>query len=125
VHLDHQSQPSRERSAQLLRQRIDARRFAQEPVVITGDFNAGEKNPAVASMTAGGAYVDSFRVKHPDEKVVGTFSAFDIAKTGVEKIDYVFVPAGTEVMRAEIVRTARAGRTPSDHFPVVAQFRFR
>ena len=125
VHLDHQSQPSRERSAQLLRQRIDARRFAQEPVVITGDFNAGEKNPAVASMTAGGTYVDSFRVKHPDEKNVGTFSAFDIAKTGVEKIDYVFVPAGTEVMRAEIVRTARGGRTPSDHFPVVAQFRFR
>ena len=125
VHLDHQSQPSRERSAQLLRQRIDARRFPHEPVVITGDFNAGEKNPAVASMIAGGAYVDTFRVKHPDEKNVGTFSAFDLAKTGVEKIDYVFVPAGTEVMRAEIVRTARNGRTPSDHFPVVAQIRFR
>ena len=125
VHLDHQSQPSRERSAQLLRQRIDARRFPQEPVVITGDFNAGERNPAVASMTAGGVYVDSFRVKHPDEKVVGTFSAFDVAKTGVEKIDYVFVPANAEVMRAEIVRTARNGRTPSDHFPVIAHFRFR
>lgn len=125
VHLDHQSQPSRERSAQLLRQRIDARRFAQEPVVITGDFNAGEKNAAVASMIAAGAYVDSFRVKHPDEKNVGTFSAFDIAKIGVEKIDYVFVPAGTDVMRAEIVRTARGGRTPSDHFPVVAHIRFR
>jgi endonuclease/exonuclease/phosphatase family metal-dependent hydrolase len=125
VHLDHQSQPSRERSAQLLRQRIDARRFSQEPVVITGDFNAGERNPAVASMTAGGVYVDSFRVKHPDEKVVGTFSAFDVAKTGVEKIDYVFVPANAEVTRAEIVRTARNGRTPSDHFPVIAHFRFR
>lgn len=125
VHLDHQSQPSRERSAQLLRQRIDARRFPQEPVVITGDFNAGEKNPAVASMTAGGANVDTFRVKHPDEKNVGTFSAFDLGKTGVEKIDYVFVPAGTDVISAAIVRTARNGRTPSDHFPVVAQFRFR
>jgi endonuclease/exonuclease/phosphatase family metal-dependent hydrolase len=64
-------------------------------------------------------------VKHPDETQVGTFSAFAIAKTGAEKIDYVFVPAGTEVMRAEIVRTARNGRTPSDHFPVVAQIRFR
>jgi len=125
VHLDHQSQPSRERSAQLLRQRIDARRFPQEPVVITGDFNAGERNPAAASMTASGVYVDSFRVKHPDEKVVGTFSAFDVAKTGVEKIDYVFVPADAEVMRAEIVRTARNGRTPSDHFPVIAHIRFR
>jgi endonuclease/exonuclease/phosphatase family metal-dependent hydrolase len=74
-------------------------------------------------MTAGDAFIDSFRVKHPDEKVVGTFSAFDLAKTGVEKIDYVFVQPGTEVIRAAIVRTARAGRTPSDHFPVVAHIR--
>lgn len=125
VHLDHESQPSRERSAQLLRQRIDARPFQNEPVVVTGDFNAGEKNPAVASMTSGGMFVDTFRVAHADEQTVGTFSGFDVAKTTGEKIDYVFALAGTEVMRAEIVRTVRAGRTPSDHFPVVAQIRFR
>ena len=62
-------------------------------------------------------------MKHPDEKVVGTFSGFDAAKTQGEKIDYVFVPPGTEVMRAEILRTSRSGRTPSDHFPVVAHIR--
>jgi endonuclease/exonuclease/phosphatase family metal-dependent hydrolase len=125
VHLDHQSQPSRERSAQLLRARIDERRVPQEPVIITGDFNAGERNLAVATMTAGGAFVDTFRVKHPDEKVVGTFTGFDAAKIEGEKIDYVFAPAGSEVLRAAIVRTARAGRLPSDHFPVVAQIRLR
>jgi endonuclease/exonuclease/phosphatase family metal-dependent hydrolase len=124
VHLDHESQPSRERSAALLRKRIDERRAPQEPVIVTGDFNAGERNPAVASMTAGGALTDTFRVKHPQEKTVGTFTGFDPAKTEGEKIDYVFVPAGTDVLRAEIVRTARAGRVPSDHFPVVAHIRF-
>ena len=123
VHLDHESQPSRERSAALLRQRIAERRHPAEPVVVTGDFNAGEQNPAVSAMTSGGTFVDTFRTRHPDEKVVGTFSGFDVAKTAGEKIDYVFVPPGTEVMRAEIVRTARSGRTPSDHFPVVAQIR--
>jgi predicted amidohydrolase YtcJ/endonuclease/exonuclease/phosphatase family metal-dependent hydrolase len=123
VHLDHESQPSRERSAALLRQRIAERRHADEPVIVTGDFNAGERNAAVSAMTAGNAFIDSFRVKYPDEKVVGTFSAFDVAKTGVEKIDYVFVQPGTEVIRAAIVRTARSGRTPSDHFPVVAHIR--
>ncbi len=123
VHLDHESQPSRERSAALLRQRIAERRQPGEPAIVTGDFNAGEQNPAVATMTAGGALLDTFRVKHPDEQEVGTFSAFDVAKTGKEKIDYVFVPPGTDVMRAEIVRTNRSGRTPSDHFPVVAQIR--
>jgi endonuclease/exonuclease/phosphatase family metal-dependent hydrolase len=125
VHLDHESQPSRERSAQLLRRRIDERAFATEPVIVTGDFNAGEKNPAVAAMTAGGSFVDTFRVKHAEEQTVGTFSGFDVTKTSGEKIDYVFAPSNAEVLGAEIVRTARAGRTPSDHFPVVAQIRLR
>src|SRR5829696_2383259 len=120
VHLDHESQPSRERSAALLRARIDARRTPREPVIVTGDFNAGEQNPAVASMTAGGALTDTFRVKHPREQVVGTFTGFDVTKASGDKIDYVFAPAGAEVLRAAIVRTARGGRTPSDHFPVVA-----
>ncbi|HET7695441.1 MAG TPA: amidohydrolase family protein [Vicinamibacterales bacterium] len=123
VHLDHESQPSRERSAALLRSRIAGRRHPDEPVVVTGDFNAGEQNAAVTTMVSGGALVDTFRVRFPDERVAGTFSGFDAARTGGEKIDYVFVPPGTEVMRAEIVRSARSGRTPSDHFPVIAQIR--
>ena len=123
VHLDHESQPSRERSAALLRKRVEQRRRPDEPAIVTGDFNAGEQNAAVAAMTAGGAFVDTFRLKHPDEKVAGTFSGFDAAKTQGEKIDYVFVTPGTEVMRAEILRTSRGGRTPSDHFPVLAHIR--
>jgi endonuclease/exonuclease/phosphatase family metal-dependent hydrolase len=123
VHLDHQSQPSRERSAELLRQRIDARAFPAEPAIVTGDFNAGEKNAAVTTMLSGGAFVDTFRVKSPTETVVGTFTGFDASKADGEKIDYVFAPAGAEVLRAEIVRIARAGRTPSDHFPVMAEIR--
>jgi endonuclease/exonuclease/phosphatase family metal-dependent hydrolase len=123
VHLDHESQPSRERSARLLRTRIDERRNPLEPVIITGDFNAGEKNPAVAAITAGGAFADTFRVKYPDERTVGTFTGFDPARTEGEKIDYVFAPASAEVLNAAIVRTTRGGRLPSDHFPVVAQIR--
>ena len=49
VHLDHQSQPSRERSTVLLRERINARSVTTEPVVVTGDFNVGETNPAIRS----------------------------------------------------------------------------
>ena len=52
LHLDHQSQPSRERSTELLRRRIDARAFPREPVVVTGDFNVGEGNPALRALVA-------------------------------------------------------------------------
>jgi endonuclease/exonuclease/phosphatase family metal-dependent hydrolase len=124
LHLDHQSQPSRERSTVLLRGRIDTR-AVPDPVIVTGDFNVGENNPALATLTAGSPapFVDTFRVLHPDVKDVGTFSGFKVGSIGTEKIDYVLVRPGTEVLSAEINRVSRNGRYPSDHFPVTARIR--
>ena len=122
VHLDHQSQPSRERSTLLLRERIEARSVAQEPVLVTGDFNVGEKNPALATLI--GPLVDSYRVVRPREKTVGTFTGFKPGNVEGEKIDYILAQPQTDVLQADIVRTARDGRYPSDHFPVVARVRF-
>ena len=121
VHLDHQSQPSRERSTGLLRERISARSFAAEPVVVTGDFNVGEKNPALATLV--GPFVDTYRVIRPQETTVGTFTGFKFGNVGGEKIDYILVQPDTEVMHADIVRFTREQRYPSDHFPVVARVR--
>jgi len=123
VHLDHESQPSREKSVALLRRRIDGRAFPSEPVIVTGDFNAGETNPALAPLRAGGAFVDTFRVRYPDERVAGTFTGFTHGKIDGDKIDYIFVQPSATVMRAAIVRTSRNGRYPSDHFPVTATVR--
>ena len=119
VHLDHQSQPSRERSVALLRARIEAR-DPKAPVIVTGDFNAGEKNPAVLAMLEGNALRDTFRVKHPDESTVGTFTGFKFGQVRGEKIDYIFATHEWLVTDAAIVRTARGERYPSDHFPVTA-----
>ncbi len=126
VHLDHQSQPSREGSTALLADRIAARRSPTEPVLVTGDFNVGETNPAIARLTAardGAAplFIDTFRAKHPDERAAGTFSGFKFGATTGDKIDYVLAQPGTEVLDAAIVRTSRNDRYPSDHFPVVAR----
>jgi endonuclease/exonuclease/phosphatase family metal-dependent hydrolase len=123
VHLDHESQPSRERSTELLRRRIEARSFPGEPVIVTGDFNVGEDNPAIRTMVEDKAFLDTFRVVHPDEKRVSTFNGFKTEQIDGPKIDYVLVQPGAEVLSAEIVRTARDGRYPSDHFPVVARVR--
>lgn len=127
LHLDHQSQPSRLRSTELLLQRITNRSIPAEPVVVTGDFNVGEDNPALHTLVgppggAPGAFVDTFRVRHPTAQEVGTFSGFKYGSTTGAKIDYVLVQPGTEVLDAAIVRTSRDNRYPSDHFPVVARF---
>jgi endonuclease/exonuclease/phosphatase family metal-dependent hydrolase len=120
VHLDHMSQPSREKSVALLLARIAAR-DPMAPAVVTGDFNAGEA--AAQAMLAG--FRDSFRLLHSDATEAGTFNGFRLGQTGGDKIDFVFVEPGTEVLAAEIVRTSRDGRYPSDHFPVTARIRLR
>ena len=122
VHLDHISQPSRERSVALLLERVRAR-DPQAPAVVTGDFNAGEANPAAQAMLS--AFQDSFRILHPDVREAGTFNGFKYGQTGGDKIDFVFVEPGTEVLAADIVRASSDGRYPADHFPVTARIRLR
>ncbi len=122
VHLDHVSQPAREKSVGLLLERIAARTPAL-PVVVTGDFNTGEANPATQAMLR--SFRDTFRMLHGDATEVGTANQFKIGTTAGEKIDYVFVEPTTEVLSAEIIRTSVNGRYPSDHFPVVARIRLR
>ena len=129
VHLDHQSQPSRERSAELLARRIAARDDRGEPAIVTGDFNVGEANPALVPLlgtaAAPGRFADTFRVVEPAATEAGTFTAFDPSRITGDKIDYVLVPRGTEVLGAAIIRTARNGKLPSDHFPVTARVRLK
>ena len=123
VHLDHQSQPSRERSAALLLERIGAR-DPKAPAVVTGDFNAGEKQPGRSGDARGVlATASGSCIRTPRE--AGTFNGFKPGQTGGDKIDFVFVEPGTEVLDAAIVRASRDGRYPSDHFPVTARIRLR
>lgn len=133
VHLDHVSQRSRARGVELLVRRIYERPTA-DAFVITGDFNAGEKNPALRYLrgeiprAAPGArfaalpspaVVDTFRVAHPDATNVGTFGGFRGSTSG-KKIDYILVPPWVETKEAEILRDEIDGRYPSDHYPLIA-----
>lgn len=124
THFDHLSQPSREKSAELLARRI-ADQASNEPLIVTGDFNAGETNAAILYLknVTGRApltLVDTFRVLHPAVGMAGTFNKFDGTRSG-PKIDYVFVRPGTIVRSASIIHDASEGRYPSDHFPVHAE----
>jgi len=123
LHLDHQSQPSRERSVALLLERL---RAASGPRIVMGDFNAGESNAAVRALLAARdpTLVDTFRARHPEETGVSTFHGFRGGTRGA-KIDHVFVTADFETTEARILRAPRDGRYPSDHYPVTARLRWR
>lgn len=128
VHFDHESQESREKSAALMLERI-RQRANPDPVVVTGDFNAGEDNPAMLRLsgqtgaTPAVRLRDSFRVLWPDATGVGTFHGFEGA-TGGSKIDAILVSSEWRVDSASIVRSSRGDRYPSDHFPVVTKIEF-
>ncbi len=120
LHLDHESQPSRLKSVELLLKRIQERRD-KDPVVVMGDLNADEDNPAVVAImqTEQPKMRDTFRVVYPKAEDVGTFHNFSV-KPEKEKIDYLFVSPEFHVMDAAILRANENGRYPSDHFPVTA-----
>jgi endonuclease/exonuclease/phosphatase family metal-dependent hydrolase len=130
THWDHESQPSRERSAEALVRLIE-RRSPRGPFLVTGDFNAGEDNPAIRALLSGneriGRLGDPYRLVHPDAVEVGTFHGFT-GRAGSERIDAIFTSSGWEVIEADIVRTHEGeggrARYPSDHFPVTARLRF-
>ena len=137
VHLDHQSEPSRQKSVEALKARILAQRAAGERLIITGDFNCGESSPGIRSLKAPAlvpadapatpsdwpGVIDTFRAIHPDLQSVGTFHAFKGGSSG-EKIDYIFVERNAQTLAAEILHTAQDGRFPSDHHPVTARVRW-
>ncbi|MCF7974353.1 MAG: endonuclease/exonuclease/phosphatase family protein [Phycisphaerae bacterium] len=137
LHLDHVSQEARVKGVKLVLERI-AQRKTLAPAFVTGDFNAGETNPAITQIktptfkvkTAPDAapktvhLVDTFRAIHPHVETVGTFNGFRGTLTG-EKIDYVWVTDCLNIVAADILRMNTSGRYPSDHFPVVATVQWK
>lgn len=124
THWDHESQPARERSARLLMERIRARRAASDPVLVMGDFNAGEDNIAfrmlVADHQPGGLQLyDTFRAVHPRAPDTGTYHAFRGDRSGA-KIDAILASPEWRTLNADIILFSENGLYPSDHFPVTA-----
>ena len=126
VHYDHQSQSSRIGASNLIIERISNRKQSNEPIILMGDFNAAEKNPAITVFKEEPLkLVDTFRVVKPDEKMVKTFHGLRGGSFMGGKIDHVFIlPKTAEVRSAEIVRFNKDNRYLSDHYPVRAKLSF-
>lgn len=129
THFDHQGEVARLESSRLLRRQLT--KLAEGcAVVITGDFNTDEGSAPYQALFQPEAMLDSpvidtFRLVHPDRgPMEGTFSAFRSSETKGARIDWIGVSRHWKTIAASIDRTARDGRTPSDHFPVTAVLRW-
>jgi endonuclease/exonuclease/phosphatase family metal-dependent hydrolase len=124
THFDHQVQAAREKSAELIRQRVAALN-TRLPVLLIGDFNAAaESNKAYEILTAENFFTDAW-LAAPELRGagVGTFNDFKAALPNGPRIDWILTRGDVRVERAELSTFARDGQFPSDHFPVVARLR--
>lgn len=96
-----------------------AQRPAGDVVVLTGDFNAGPDSEAHRLLSAGLA--DAWLAAPKRAGPEGTFHGF--SGTPGKRIDWVMARGLTPVA-VETVDFGRGGRFPSDHFPVVADYRW-
>jgi 6-phosphogluconolactonase (cycloisomerase 2 family)/endonuclease/exonuclease/phosphatase family metal-dependent hydrolase/dienelactone hydrolase len=128
THFDHLGPTARLESARLVRRQI-AKLADGASVIVTGDFNAGEDSDPYRALFAPiddqpSTVVDSFRVNHPDRMPnEGTITGFKADTKSNARIDWIGVSRDWQIRSAAIDRTARDGRTPSDHYPVTAILR--
>lgn len=124
THFDHRGAQARLESARLLRTKIDEL-AGDVPVIVTGDFNAGEDSDPYRMFFEDASFdvrmSDTFRDVHPEPtEKEGTFSGFSTDNQAGARIDWIGCSQHWEIKTANIDRTSREGRTPSDHWPVEA-----
>ena len=120
THFDHESEPSRIKSAELLA--TLAERFADLPSVVMGDFNdlAGS-SASYARLVDDGPFTDAWDAAGkrltPDW---GTFTDYGPPVEGAKVIDWILTSPEVNVHQAAVNTWNDAGRWPSDHAAVQA-----
>lgn len=124
THFDHEVQPAREKSAELVRQRVTAL-DTKLPVLLIGDFNAAAgSNKAYEILTGDKFFADAWLLAGERRgEGTNTFNGFRPPRRDGVRIDWILARGEVMVAQAETVTFARDGQFPSDHFPVVARLR--
>jgi len=124
THFDHEIQMAREKSAQLVRDRI-AGLSTKLPILLIGDFNAAaQTNKAYQILTGEQFLADAWlSARQHSGEGIGTFNDFKGIKANGPRIDWILTRGQITVDSMEILTFARNGQFPSDHFPVIARVR--
>ena len=125
THFDHQIQEAREKSAQLIRERV-AKLNPALPIILTGDFNAtAGDNPAYDVLVGDGYFADTWgtATERKGDSTLNTFNGFKPAVRDSQRIDWILTRGAVQTAAIQIIDFARDEQYPSDHFPLVAWLR--
>ena len=120
---DHVGQVARRESARLVLQKIKEI-AGDQPVILTGDFNAKPTDEPIMILTDinnPNHVIHSEAISEtPHYGPLGTFNAFQSKETSNEPIDFIFIKNGIKVLKHATLSQTWEGRFSSDHFPVLA-----
>ena len=140
THLDHVSAPARREGSNLIVERIAeiSDRTGETPaVILTGDFNARPNSATHKNLMESGFMDTYLAAGNEEDDSANTFHAFQGSgyrdkhpARGPRRIDWILLQDPRGRLRTEshtIIRDAEedAGLFPSDHYPVVTEFRLQ
>lgn len=134
THFDHRGAQARTESAALLL-KYEREKFADHPVILTGDLNTTPDSPPYNVLTqnavqtgnntqVGPVFLDAY--KRSEQTPEGPNSTWNSFKAIVpnQRIDFVFTTQSVKVQQFKTLDDQRDGRFPSDHLPVVVRLEF-
>ena len=124
VHYEYEGDVARRESSNLMISRIKSI-AGNQPVFLTGDFNAFPTEEPIRILNDSGFLNDSYKItKEAPFGPVCTYHGYDSTIKTEERLDYIWVTDSIQIDKYGVLTNTLDGHTPSDHFPVmvVAEF---
>ena len=124
VHYEYEGDVARRESSNLMISRIKSI-AGNQPVFLTGDFNAFPTEAPIRILNDSGFLNDSYKItKEAPFGPVCTYHGYDSTIKTEERLDYIWVTDSIQIDKYGVLTNTLYGHTPSDHFPVmvVAEF---
>lgn len=124
VHYEYEGDVARRESSNLMISRIKSI-AGNQPVFLTGDFNAFPTEEPIRILNDSGFLNDSYKItKEVPFGPVCTYHGYDSTVKTEERLDYIWVTDSIQIDKYGVLTNTLYGHTPSDHFPVmvVAEF---
>ena len=124
VHYEYEGDVASRDSSNLMISRIKSI-AGNQPVFLTGDFNAFPTEEPIRILNDSGFLNDSYKItKEAPFGPVCTYHGYDSTIKTEERLDYIWVTDSIQIDKYGVLTNTLYGHTPSDHFPVmvVAEF---
>jgi len=124
THFDHIGVLAREKSSELIVQKIREINKDNLPVILMGDFNLNDQSKAINYLSS--SFNDSRNISlNSPFGPYGTFTGFEFYEPVKDRIDYIFCSKeNIQVEKYAVLTDSKDSKYPSDHFPVFVEIKF-